>query len=132
VVGYVADRFQKKNTMALFYLVIGGSIPLLFLAQHPAAAWSFAAAFGFAMGADYMLIPLVTAECFGIGSLGKLLATLIMGYSIGQWVAPWMVGRLFDVYHNYDLAWRVMATAGVLGAVAIYAVSVSRSESVTD
>jgi MFS family permease len=132
LVGYVADRFQKKNTMALFYLVIGGSIPLLFLAQHPAAAWSFAAAFGFAMGADYMLIPLVTAECFGIGSLGKLLATLIMGYSIGQWVAPWMVGRLFDVYHNYDLAWRVMATAGVLGAVAIYAVSVSRSESVTD
>jgi MFS family permease len=132
LVGYVADRFQKKNTMALFYLVIGGSIPLLFLAQHPAAAWSFAAAFGFAMGADYMLIPLVTAECFGIGSLGKLLATLIMGYSIGQWVAPWMVGRLFDVYHNYDLAWRVMATAGVLGAVAIYAVSVSRSESVTN
>jgi MFS family permease len=132
LVGYVADRFQKKNTMALFYLVIGGSIPLLFLAQHPAAAWSFAVAFGFAMGADYMLIPLVTAECFGIGSLGKLLATLIMGYSIGQWVAPWMAGRLFDVYHNYDLAWRVMAAAGLLGAVAIYAVSVSRSESVTD
>jgi MFS family permease len=132
LVGYVADRFQKKNTMALFYLVIGGSIPLLFLAQHPAAAWGFAAAFGFAMGADYMLIPLVTAECFGIGSLGKLLATLIMGYSIGQWVAPWMAGRLFDVYHNYDLAWRVMAAAGLLGAVAIYAVSVSRSSIVTD
>jgi MFS family permease len=146
LVGYLADRFQKKNTMALFYLVIGSSIPLLFLAKHPAAAWSFAVAFGFAMGADYMLIPLVTAECFGIGSLGKLLATLIMGYSIGQWVAPWVAGRLFDVYHNYDLAWRVMAVAGVLGAAAIYVVSVSpgrsrflgngnallRSESVTD
>ena len=110
--------------MALFYLLIGASIPLLFLAHRPVAAWGFGAAFGFAMGADYMLIPLVTAECFGIGSLGKLLALLIMGYSIGQWVAPWVAGRLFDVYHSYDLAWKLMAVAGVMGAAAIYAVSV--------
>ena len=42
------------------------------------------------MGADYMLIPLVTAECFGTASLGKLLALIIMGYSLGQWGAPWI------------------------------------------
>jgi len=125
-VGYLADRFQKKNAMALFYLVIGGSIPLLFLASQPIMAWSFASIFGFAMGADYMLIPLVTAECFGLGSLGKLLAALIMGYSVGQWLAPWMAGRLFDTYHNYDLAWKIIAVCGVLGAVAIYAVKVPR------
>lgn len=123
LVGYVADRFQKKNTMALFYLLLGGSIPLLFLTHQPIAAWSFAVAFGFAMGADYMLIPLVTAECFGLGSLGKLLALIIMGYSVGQWVAPWMTGRIFDVYHSYALAWKIMTGAGVLGAAAIYAVS---------
>jgi len=35
------------------------------------------------MGADYMLIPLVTAECFGTAALGKLLALIIMGYSLG-------------------------------------------------
>lgn len=124
LVGYLADRFQKKNAMALFYLAIGASIPLLFLAGQPAMAWSFAGIFGFAMGADYMLIPLVTAECFGLGSLGKLLAALIMGYSVGQWLAPWMAGRLFDAHHNYDLAWKIIAIAGVLGALAIYAVKV--------
>lgn len=124
LVGYLADRFQKKNAMALFYLVIGGSIPLLFLAGQPVVAWSFASIFGFAMGADYMLIPLVTAECFGLGSLGKLLAALIMGYSVGQWFAPWMAGRLFDAHHNYDLAWKIIAVAGVLGAAAIYAIKV--------
>jgi MFS family permease len=122
LVGYAADRFVKKNTLALFYLLIGGSIPLLVVAAHPVAAWSFAVIFGFAMGADYMLIPLVTAECFGVGSLGKLLAVLIMGYSVGQWGAPWMAGRIFDIYHSYDLAWKIMATGGVLGAAAIYAV----------
>jgi hypothetical protein len=35
-----------------------------------------------------VLIPLVTAECFGITGLGKLLAVIIMGYSIGQWMGP--------------------------------------------
>ena len=125
LVGHFADRFQKKNTMALFYLLLGCSIPLLFWAHHPLAAWSFVLTFGFAMGADYMLIPLVTAECFGIGSLGKLLALIIMGYSLGQWIAPWMAGRMFDAYHNYNLAWQVLGVAAALGAAAIYAISVA-------
>ena len=124
LVGYVADRFKKKNTMALFYFLLGVSIPLLFIAHQPLIAWAFAVAFGFSMGADYMLIPLVTAECFGIGSLAKLLALIIMGYSVGQWMAPWAAGRIFDVYHSYNLAWGIMTVAAVLGAGAIYAVSV--------
>ncbi|MHB1793379.1 MAG: MFS transporter [Acidobacteriaceae bacterium] len=123
LVGYIADRFRKKNTMALFYLVLGASIPLLYLAREPVAAFAFAIAFGFSMGADYMLIPLVTADCFGLASLGKLLALIIMGYTIGQWIAPWMAGRIFDTYHSYGLAWAILTGAGLLGAAAIYAVS---------
>ena len=124
LVGYLADRFKKKNTMALFYLLLGGAIPLLWIAQRPIAALAFAVVFGFAMGADYMLIPLVTAECFGIESLGKLLALIIMGYSIGQWLAPWTAGRIFDTYHSYKLAWIILTAACLLGAAAIYAISV--------
>lgn len=120
LVGYLADRFSKKNTMALFYLLLGAAIPLLYLAHYPLAAFTFVVAFGFSMGADYMLIPLVTAECFGVASLGKLLALIIMGYTIGQWLAPWTVGKIFDRYHSYGLTWQVLTVACVLGAVAIY------------
>jgi MFS family permease len=125
LVGYIADRFRKKNTMALFYLVLGASIPLLYLAHQPIAAFAFAVTFGFSMGADYMLIPLVTADRFGLASLGKLLALIIMGYTIGQWIAPWMAGRIFDAYHSYQIAWAIFAGAGLLGAAAIYAISPS-------
>ena len=123
LVGYIVDRFQKKNTMALFYLIIGASIPILFLAHQPLAAWSFAIAFGFAVGADYMLIPLVTAECFGIASSASSSPS-------SSWATPsangrpWIAGRLFDAYHSYQLAWLVMAGAGILGALSIYAVTV--------
>ena len=123
VVGYLADRYQKKNTMAVFYILVGVSIPLMLLGRHPAAAWAFAIAFGFALGADYMLIPLVTAERFGINSLAKLLALIIMGYSVGQWLAPWVVGRLFDTYHSYRIAWVGIAAAAIVGGASIYKVS---------
>ena len=124
LVGYLVDRFETKNVMAFFYLVIGASIPLLLFAAHAQVVWAFVMMFGFAMGADYMLIPLVTAECFGVGSLGKLLAVLTMGYSVGQWVAPWIAGRIFDACHSYDPAWKIVGAAGVLGGLAIYAVRV--------
>jgi len=70
-----------------------------------------------------MLIPLVTAECFGVASLGKLLALIIMGYSIGQWVAPWIAGMIFDTYHSYSLAWTIFSASGLLGAAAIFGIS---------
>ena len=126
-VGYVADRFRKKNTMALFYALLSASLLFLGIARRPVAVWTFALIFGFSMGADYMLIPLVTAECFGTASLGKLLALIIMGYSLGQWGAPWMAGRIFDSQHSYELAWKIMAAAGLFGAAAIYAVSDRRN-----
>ena len=126
-VGYLVDRFQKKTTMALFYALLGASIFLLSQARHPTVVWSFVVIFGFSMGADYMLVPLVTAECFGTAALGKLLALIIMGYSLGQWGAPWITGRIFHVEGSYAVAWKIMAAAGLLGAATIYAVSPARA-----
>jgi MFS family permease len=129
IVGHLADRFRKSYMMAFFYFLVGASVFLLGNSHSPVILWTFALVFGFSMGADYMLIPLVTAECFGTTSLGKLLALIIMGYSIGQWAGPWFVGKLFDARHSYDIAWRVIAIAGVAGAAAIFAVPSSQSRS---
>jgi len=40
-----------------------------------------------------------------------------------------IVGRLFDARHTYNLAWKITALAGMLGGLAIYAVS-SREEKI--
>ena len=125
IVGYLADRFRKSHLMALFYFLIGVSVFLLAYPHSEVVLCGFAILFGFAMGADYMLIPLVTAECFGTAALGKLLALIIMGYSIGQWGAPWLVGKVFDAQHRYDLAWKIVAIVGMAGAAAIYAIPTS-------
>jgi MFS family permease len=126
-VGYMVDRYNKKNVMALFYLLLAVAIPLLFLARQPAALWVFALVFGFAMGADYLLIPLVTAECFGLAALGKVLSLIIMADSLGQFFGPVLAGKIFEATHSYDLAWSIITTAGILGAAAIYAVRPPRA-----
>ena len=126
IVGYFADRYCRKNVMALFYLILALAIPLLLLAERPAVVWAFALLYGFAMGADYMLIPLVTADCFGLSALGKILSLIISGYSIGQWFAPWLAGRIFDARHTYNLAWIIMSAAAAAGAALIYAISPDR------
>ena len=128
LVGYAVDLVSKKNAMAVFYFLIGASVVLLMAARVPTAAWAFAAIFGFSMGADYMLVSLVTAECFGTSSLGKLLALIIMGYSLGQWGFPWVVGKIFDARHSYDLAWKLTAVAGMAGGLAIYLVSARKEK----
>jgi MFS family permease len=123
VVGYFADRFTRKNIMASFYLALALAIPLLFLHHRSWTILGFAILFGFAMGADYMLIPLVAADCFGLSSLGKILALVIMADSLGQTFGPVMAGRIFDLRHNYDLAWIIITVAGVLGAACVYMIS---------
>jgi MFS family permease len=121
-VGYLADGFNKKNVMALFYLLLALAIPLLFMVRQPSALWAFAIIFGFAMGADYLLIPLLTAECFGLAALGKLLSLIIMADSLGQFLGPVLAGRIFEATHSYNLAWSIITAAGILGAAAVYAV----------
>src|SRR5580692_13125065 len=68
IVGYLADRFRKTHIMTFFYFLIGASVFLLVNPQSSGVLWTFTIIFGFSMGADYMLIPLVVAECFGTRS----------------------------------------------------------------
>jgi MFS transporter, OFA family, oxalate/formate antiporter len=124
IVGHIADHFRKSRIMAIFYFLIGASVFLLAYPQSTAALSLFALVFGFSMGADYMLIPLVASENFGTTALGKILALIIMGYSIGQWAGPWLVGKLFDMRHSYDVAWKMIAVLAIIGAGAIHAIPV--------
>lgn len=127
IVGYFADRFTRKNVMAVFYLALALAIPLLFLHHEARAVIGFAILFGFAMGADYMLIPLVAADCFGLAALGKILALIIMADSLGQTFGPVMAGRIFDTRHSYDLAWLIITVAGALGTGAVYLIRTNES-----
>ncbi len=119
MMGFLADRFSNKPVMIVAYTMVGGSIPLLYFAHAPGVIYVFAAIFGFGMGADYMMIPLMAAECFGVNSLGRVMGFILPTDSVGQAMFPMLVGWMFDRSGNYDAAFLVMTAAGLLGVLAI-------------
>ena len=119
IMGYLADRFHKKYVMVAAYLMVGLSIPALYHVDTPRIIYVFAFVFGFGMGADYMLIPLMTAHCFGVASLGKLMGVILTTDAVSQAFTPVLVGRLFDLHGSYHWGFAVLIVMSLLGALAV-------------
>jgi MFS family permease len=118
LIGWLADRFCKKYVMFLTYLLVAMGIPLLFLGSTPLTLYVSAAIFGIGLGGDYMIIPLVTAEIFGIEILGRLLGVVLAAGSIADAAAPWLIGRLRDTTGSYSVSCFVLVALALLGGLA--------------
>jgi MFS family permease len=119
--GYLADKLPRKYVMLVTYAVVAASIPALFLItpQTEYFVYFFALVFGFAMGADYMLIPLMAADQFGLASLPRAMSAILPTDTIAQFWLPRYISTLRTAWGGYDSAlWAVFGTAA-LGALAI-------------
>jgi len=119
VMGWLADRFDKKYVMLLIYLLVASAIPLIFLARHPLTTSIAAAIFGIGLGGDYMIIPLMAAEIFGVQILGRLMGVLLGAGGIAEALAPWWIGRLRDSTGSYNYGCVVLVGMALLGASAV-------------
>ncbi|MGC2662332.1 MAG: MFS transporter [Bryobacteraceae bacterium] len=118
-IGYFADKFSKKLVMTATYFLVAGTIPLLLAVKPPHQPHVFGLIFGLAMGADYMLIPLMAAEQFGVNTLGRAMAIILPVNTIGQTWCPFLIARLREHYGSYTLPMGVVFGIAMLGAVAI-------------
>lgn len=119
LIGWLADRFSKKYVMLLTYLLVAAGIPLLFLGTTRLMLYISAAIFGIGLGGDYMIIPLITAEIFGIEILGRLLGVILTAGGIADAVAPWLIGRLRDSSGSYRESCFVLVGIALLGGIAV-------------
>ncbi len=117
--GYLADRFSRKYVMLAACLLVACAIPALYFVHIPGCVYTFAVVFGFGMGADYMLIPLITAECFGVSSLGKLMGVILTTDALSQAFAPVVVSRIYDLQKSYDWGFALLIAMGAAGALAV-------------
>ena len=122
VMGYLADRFNKKYVMVTTYFLVASTIPLLFLVrpETPEYVYIFAILFGFGMGADYMLIPLMAAEQFGVNTLARAMAIILPADTIGQTWFPYLVSHIREGSGTYAVALNIVFAMAALGATAIF------------
>ncbi len=117
--GWLADRIAKKYVMLLIYLLVVSAIPLLFLTATPGAIYLFAVVFGIGLGGEYMVIPLMAAELFGVQVLGRVMGIVLAADGVGEAVAPWLVGRMRDAAGSYASGFVALIACALVGAVAI-------------
>jgi sugar phosphate permease len=119
LMGWLADRFPKKYVMLLIYLIVAGSIPLLFLAKATSALYLFAILFGIGLGGDYMIIPLMAAEIFGVKMLGRIMGVVLTADGVAEALAPMFVAGSADRTKSYATGFGVLIAIALLGAAAI-------------
>ena len=121
LIGGLADKFSKKVVMTTTYFLVAGTIPLLLLVRptNELFLYAFAVMFGFGMGADYMLIPLMAADQFGVNSLARAMAVILPVNTIGQTWFPYFVSILRDHLGSYWWAMGSVLAVALTGALSI-------------
>jgi len=120
-IGHLADLFSKKRVMTATYFVVVATILFLLAVNpaRPASVYVFAIVFGFSMGADYMLIPLMAAEQFGVNTLARAMAVILPANTLGQTWLPYLVSALREHFGSYQIPMLVIFSIAMLGALAI-------------
>jgi MFS family permease len=121
LMGYLADRHARKRVMLLIYAIVAGSIPLLFFASHHVLLYLFAAAFGVGLGGDYMIIPLMAADLFGLRALGRVMGIVLTADGVAEAVVPMTVATLRDRTGSYDAGFGLLIALAAAGALAVAA-----------
>jgi len=119
VMGWLADRFSKKVIMVAAYLFVASPVPLLFIVDRPGMPFLFALVFGFGLGADFMLIPLMAAQIFGPNSLARAMGVILPADSIAQTCFPFLLGVLRDRSGDYHSGLLVVISLAFVGALSI-------------
>ena len=119
LMGWLADHLQKKYVMMIIYLLVAGGISLLFFAKIPGVIYLFAIVFGIGLGGDYMIIPLMAAELFGVKIMGRLMGIVLTADGVAEALAPLLVARLRDKTSSYVIGFTVLVGLALIGSVAV-------------
>jgi MFS family permease len=117
--GVLADRYEKKRVMLLIYTIVALSIPLLFFAGHRPVLYLFALTFGIGLGGDYMIIPLMAAQLFGVQALGRIMGIVLTADGVAEAVTPMAVATIRDTYGSYAPGFLLLIGLAMLGALAV-------------
>ena len=117
--GWLADRVPVKHVMLLIYALVAGSVPLLLAGASRPAMYAFAVVFGLGLGGEYMIIPLMAGQLFGLEVLGRVMGIVLTADGVAEATAPMLVGYLRDQSGSYTTGFITLVATALAGAVAI-------------
>jgi len=119
LMGWLADLWPKKHVMLLVYAIVAVSIPLVYLAPTGSALSAAAFLFGIGLGGDYMIIPLMAAELFGLARMGRVMGIVLTADGVAEAVVPMGVATIRDGAGSYGPGFALLASLALVGAAAV-------------
>mgnify|MGYP005834611853 CR=1 FL=1 len=119
-VGWLADLLPRKYVMIIVYMIVASAIPLLLVPDFPGRIYLFAVIFGIGLGGDYMIIPLMAGDMFGVKVLGRVMGIVLVADGIAESLSPMMVGALYNqASKSYTLGFTLLIAIALAGALFI-------------
>ena len=119
LMGWLADRWPKKHVMLLIYAIVAATIPLLAFSPTLAMMQMAALLFGVGLGGDYMIIPLMAAELFGLRVLGRVMGIVLTADSVSESVLPMAVATMRDHLATYRPGFLLLVGLAAVGAAGV-------------
>ena len=100
--GRLSENFSSLNLMAISVAIQGISLLIILFANgNTLIIWLGVFIFGLGFGGMGVLIILTITECFGLKSFSTLYGLVSLAGVWATFLAPWMMGRLFDNTNSY-------------------------------
>ncbi len=129
LMGFLADLISRKYVMILIYMIVACAIPLLMVPDFPGRIYLFAVIFGVGLGGDYMIIPLMAADLFGVRALGRTMGIILVADGIAESTFPMLVGALYnEASKSYATGFIMLICVATLGAVIVSFLPKTRRE----
>jgi MFS family permease len=120
LMGFLSDLVSRKYVMILIYLLVASAIPLLMLPDFPGRIYLFAVIYGIGLGGDYMIIPLMAGDLFGVKVLGRVMGIILVADGVAESMFPVLVGALYnEAAKSYNLGFTVLICLALAGVVFI-------------
>ncbi len=119
LMGWLADIINRKYVMLMIYLIVMASIPLLLLPDFAGRIYIFAIVFGIGLGGDYMIIPLMAGDLFGLKALGRTMGIILVADGVAEALFPVLLGALYSESTGYTLGFSILIGVALLGAIFI-------------
>jgi len=115
--GLLSDRIGGRPALTGCLALVAFILVWLLFAGQVWAFWVFAVPFGLGFGGVAPLLTVVSAELFGVKSLGAIFGAVLFSGTLGGAIGPPLSGRIFDMTGSYDLAFTICVILAMLATI---------------
>jgi len=117
IIGYSSDRIGVKPSLLISFILMGTALLWVMVAKEVWMFYLFAIIFGFGYGGLAALTSTVTAELFGLRSLGAIVGVVMFSFTLGGAIGPLLAGSIFDISGSYKPAFLACAALSATGII---------------